>query len=181
MAATLMHIAKNGWMTVKAHLLALPPCCVSCLGRPDHTHKIEEGRLNWLLAFVTLTMVQAVQSITVDVPVCRACLRRSQWKGRLWGIVPGLILGGVLGFLLIFAPVENRHLLIPIFLLVGALFGFMIGGGQTAGLPVQIKRYSPKNRTIMIRFGNPQYQERFIARMTAHAAETNPFAGAAGE
>jgi hypothetical protein len=135
---------------------------------------IREGGMEpgaWLFWFVGVIVAK---EITIPIPVCRRCPSARQRKGGLWGAVIGLVLLGLFaGLLGWFNPLALY--LIPIFAVVGLVFGLILGRKIGYQVPLQIKRYSPKHGTLMIRFHRPAYEEIFLRSLRARSDATNPF------
>jgi hypothetical protein len=177
MAISPVTLGKNGWITVMTRYLVMPPCCVNCLGRHERFHPYKVGATVWTIYFLSLGQVHETREYTVDIPTCKKCYQQSLWRGRIRGMIAGLLFGSILSGLLFWGTeIENKALLIPICLVIGGLFGLVIGGGANAGLPVRLKNYSLKHNTLMVRFGRPQYQQRFLKSVQNYADSTNPFA-----
>jgi hypothetical protein len=177
MPTPLVTIGKRGWLTVKVQHFLLPPYCVGCDQPTQQTQEVKAGAINWIVSLMTLGMFHQVKEITVRVPVCQPCLRRARWRGAWGGMLGGLLLSALLGAVLLPHPrlQGNIYLLLPIFLGVGAVFGAIVGLNGGGQLPLQIRGYTPKDRSLMVRFRVAAVQQRFLKALEGYATATNPF------
>jgi hypothetical protein len=167
----------DGWITVKTDQLMFPQCCADCCG-PAYSHLTLRGGSLDAATIVTFAFgVVVANEIRIQVPICEVCPVEGRQKG---GVIGSIVLAGILGGFSIYLTTINRLvglMMLPVFAGAGGVFGFLIGAKIGYKEPVQIKGYSPKERTIMVRFSRPEYRDLFLKNFErVNQSDLPPFA-----
>ncbi len=149
---------RAGWISVQLSRLRFPPICSTCAAATTDT-------FTWNFAHVG----------KVPVPLCGACqtrFRRRRRRGLLLGVglVEALVLASCLVVLLATGQITGAQVwrfhfgLGVVFLLPFGFFGYLLAARR---VPVQVRRYSPVDGTVQVRFRRAEYAEKFVAGITA--------------
>jgi tRNA A-37 threonylcarbamoyl transferase component Bud32 len=149
---------SDGWISVQLTCLRFPPMCSDCGAATTNT-------LTWNFAHVG----------RFPFPLCNICKTRFQRRRRKgiligMGLVEVLVLIHCLFFLLTTGDITREQVLKfhfglgIIFLLPFVFFAYTVAA-RTA--PVKIRRYSPVDGTVEVRFGSAEYAETFVASIRA--------------
>lgn len=150
-----------GWFTVHLTHLAFPPRCCSCLAETrDGMNFYADPSFDWGMRI----FVPQTRGGEVSIPVCEACqgeIRRRQQRVSSAMIPVGAFVAAAgAAFLAWLAQLRDWQSLLLVGLGAGAaggLAGFMLGAFLGRQLPAQLRRFSPTQGTVSIRFRNPQY------------------------
>jgi hypothetical protein len=150
-----------GWFTVHLTHLSFPPRCCSCLAETrDVMNFYADPSFDWGMRLI----VQQGRGSVIQIPVCEACqseIRR--WQNQVsTAMMPLGALVAVAGAISLawLAQIREWQSLLLLGLGVGAagaLAGFLLGVPLGRQLPAQLRRFSPTQGTVSIRFRNPDY------------------------
>ncbi len=167
---------KKGWMTVRTDQLRFPRVCSDCGCGTDAYMGIRVGGMErgaFLLMFVGICVAR---EMTVCVPVCGKCPESGQRTGVRRGMGIGFIISlGWVAYLAFAYPAA--WLLLPVFPVIGIIFGRIFGKLIGYRIPVQLKRYRPSASTIMIRFDRPAFERMYLQNLGVPLSAPNSTAG----
>lgn len=166
----------GNWVTVPLTRIAFPPLCCDCGDRTSARKEFPAYPPLFRIGRLTLT---SADPAWIHVPYCVPCRKANRRRYRKLfgrGVATGLALG-------ILAAVPTCSLLggnAPammmcscIWLAPGFLLGVLLGrsAGRRVSSPVELKDYSPRRRTVAIRFRWREYADEMLTAMNSGASK----------
>jgi hypothetical protein len=150
-----------GWFTVHLTHLAFPQRCCSCMADTRDTMTFHaDPPFEWGLRL----FVQRAGGTAVPIPVCAACqeeIRRRQHQvSSVMMPVGALVVAAGAAFVAWLAQIRDWQALLLVGLgagAAGALAGFLLGAVFGPEMPAQLRRFSPTQGTVSVRFRNSNY------------------------
>jgi hypothetical protein len=166
MSSPFMKLTDLRWLTVSVEKIVFPPLCIDCCNRADHCLNVRADKVDLLTAVFSLGMIGQIDYVNLPVPVCEKCTQQVRRRGRKIGLIAGILVGMAIATFVHFCTRYNHMpaVTFPLLTIVTAVVFYFAGGQLSYKPPIQTKRYKPAQKTLMLRFRNPRYQEIFVAQ-----------------
>ena len=177
----------GNWHTVPLEGLTFPGGCSKC-GEDTDTIREIKGDAKASVFGVLGQFAGISEVVTITIPHCTKCQaeqRRRRVKWMIAGLGVGAVLGGAMAWSMSFDRFDGNQGW-QVFYRGAAFFigvGLGLAGGWYRGgqrLPVRIRRYSDKEKTLQIWFENPDYRKEFDKLRTARPSASDEAASRHG-